>query len=487
MDASMTFTPGTLLAGKYRVERVIGQGGMGVVVEARHVTLDERVALKFLLPEFASHPEAPERFLREAKAAVKIKSPHVARVSDVGTLESGAPYMVMEYLEGTDALRLLDGGRTLSVPDAVDLVVQACDAIGNAHSQGIVHRDIKPANLFVARHSDSTPFVKVLDFGISKIVDQGPTDSLTRTNATLGSAFYMSPEQIRQAKSVDRRTDIYALGVTLYELLTGKHPFTAETFPALCVEIVTGTPAPIRQHRPDVPPELAAVIAKAIARELTDRYQSVAELVAALTPWVPPRSQPIADRIARSGGATRAPMIQAGPPSAPVSSTSEGAIAASTHLDAATTFALKSTSAAGPWLIAGAVLVLVVGVGAALLLRRSGDSSDATQVSTGAAAPPAVVAPPAPANETKPVNAVDTNAAAAVAPSPSITAAAAPAAEEPAKGTATPAESRPVVAAPAKAKPTKAPEIKRPTKPAAAPRPAAPAPATPTRGADEYR
>lgn len=481
MDAATTFNPGTLLAGKYRVERVIGQGGMGVVVEARHVTLDERVALKFLLPEFASHPEAPERFLREAKAAVKIKSPHVARVSDVGTLESGAPYMVMEYLEGTDALHLLDGGRTLSVQDAVDLVVQACDAIGNAHSQGIVHRDIKPANLFVARHSDGTPFVKVLDFGISKIVDQGPTDGLTRTNATLGSAFYMSPEQIRQAKSVDRRTDIYALGVTLYELLTGKHPFTAETFPALCVEIVTGTPAPIRQHRADVPAELAAVIEKAIARELTNRYQSVAELVAALTPWVPPRSQPIADRIARSGGVSRAaPAVQAVPFSAPVSNASEGAIQASTHLDAATTFAHKSTSSFGPRFIAAGTLVLVIGVGAALFLRRSGDPRDAPQVSTGAAAPPTAAAPPATANEPKPVNAADTTAAAAdIEPTPVDTNTAA--------AVVSPAPSVTTAVAPAKAKPTKLPEIKRPTKPTAAPRPAAAAPATPTRGADEYR
>jgi eukaryotic-like serine/threonine-protein kinase len=489
-DSASTFSPGTVLAGKYRVERVIGQGGMGVVVEARHITLDERVALKFLLPELARHPEAPERFLREAKAAVKIKSPHVARVSDVGTLENGSPYMVMEYLEGTDAYHLIDGGRVLSVPDAVDLVVQACDAIASAHAQGIVHRDLKPANLFVARHSDGTPFVRVLDFGISKIIDQATADGLTRTNATLGSAFYMSPEQIRQSKSVDRRTDIYALGVTLFELLSGKHPFQAETFPALCVEIVTGTPASVRSYRPDLPPALAAVIEKAIARELTDRYQTVAELVVALAPWVPPRSQPILERIARSGGLmpaqsgivagpASAAALQPGPQSsstsAPSSNATQGAIPASTHLDAATTFAGRSSSSSGPWLIAGGVLAVAAVIGAVMLLRRGGDAGEPSQLSPGAA----VAEKPAPATPTVSALPIETTTATA----PPV---AAPALPPSANPTEPPAPSPAATTTAAKVKPPKAQDIKRPSKTATTPRPAA-APATPTRGADEYR
>ena len=222
--------PGTILAGKYRVERIIGQGGMGVVVEAKHITLDERVALKFLLPEYATHPEAAGRFLREAKAAVKIKSEHVARVSDVGTLETGAPYMVMEFLEGRDLSRTLEVNGVLQVEDAVDYVIQGCDALAEAHGYGIVHRDIKPANLFLSKRPNGTPLVKVLDFGISKTVESA-IDNLTKTSSSMGSALYMSPEQMQQTRGVDHRTDIYALGITLYELLAGKQPFYADTLP----------------------------------------------------------------------------------------------------------------------------------------------------------------------------------------------------------------------------------------------------------------
>ena len=308
-------TAGSVLAGKYRVERMIGQGGMGVVVEARHTTLDDRVALKFLLPEYAAHPEASQRFLREARAAVRIKSAHVARVSDVGTLDSGAPYMVMEFLEGADASHGLSHGQVLPLHEAVDYIVQACDALAEAHSLGIVHRDIKPANLFVTRHQDGSPFVKLLDFGISKVANEvGGADGLTRTTATMGSALYMSPEQIRQSKSVDHRTDIYALGVSLYELLTGRQPFIAENFAALCVEIATGTPTPLRELRPDIPPEFAATLERAYARDLNVRFQSIGELVVALSPWAPPRTQPIIERIARAAGLV--PRFSTNPPPA---------------------------------------------------------------------------------------------------------------------------------------------------------------------------
>ena len=194
-------TPGTVLAGKYRVERIIGQGGMGLVVEAKHIALDERVALKFLLPDYASHPEAAARFLREARAAVKIKSEHVARVSDVGTLDNGSPYMVMEFLEGSDLSQVLEKRGVLAIPEAIDYVIQGCEAIAEAHSHGIVHRDLKPANLFLTRRQDGYPLVKVLDFGISKTM--GNVENLTKTMAAMGSALYMSPEQMQQTRSVD--------------------------------------------------------------------------------------------------------------------------------------------------------------------------------------------------------------------------------------------------------------------------------------------
>jgi eukaryotic-like serine/threonine-protein kinase len=299
--SNSTVAPGTVLAGKYRVERVLGQGGMGLVVEARHLQLDERVALKFLQPDYASHPEAAARFLREARAAVKIKSAHVARVSDVGTLESGAPYMVMEYLEGSDVSNLIERS-VLSTADAVDYVIQASEAIAEAHSYGIIHRDLKPANLFVTKHRDGAPLVKVLDFGISKVMGGQGVDSLTRTTAAMGSALYMSPEQMQQTRSVDHRTDIYALGVAIYEMLAGKQPFYADTLPQLCAEILTGTPTPLRQLRPDIPEQLAWTIEKAYARDRAHRYQSIAEMVVALAPWAPPRTQSTIDRISRMAG-----------------------------------------------------------------------------------------------------------------------------------------------------------------------------------------
>ncbi|MGH7270161.1 MAG: serine/threonine protein kinase, partial [Polyangiaceae bacterium] len=194
---------GDVLAGKYRVEQVLGVGGMGVVVAAHHLQLDEKVALKFLLPHALTNAEAMARFEREARAAVKIKSEHVARVSDVGKLENGSPYMVMEYLEGTDLAGWLEKRGALSIEEAVEFVLQACEAIAEAHALGIVHRDLKPANLFCVRRADGRLSIKVLDFGISKVTKGGIQDvSMTRTTAIMGSPLYMSPEQMQSSKQV---------------------------------------------------------------------------------------------------------------------------------------------------------------------------------------------------------------------------------------------------------------------------------------------
>jgi tRNA A-37 threonylcarbamoyl transferase component Bud32 len=298
---ALLVTPGSILAGKYRVERIIGQGGMGMVVEAHHIVLDERVALKFLLTDYALNPDASARFLREGKAAAKIKSEHVARIHDASTLDTGVPYMMMEFLEGRDLAKTLDLVGALPVSDAIDYILQACEAIAEAHSLGIIHRDLKPANLFLSKRPDGSPIVKVLDFGISKISGSG-VENLTKTMASLGSALYMSPEQMQQTRSVDHRTDIYALGITLYELLAGKQPYYAETLPQLCAEILTGTPTPLRTMRPEISEELAQVVEKAFARERAERYQSVAELVIALAPFAPTRSQIAIERVARMAG-----------------------------------------------------------------------------------------------------------------------------------------------------------------------------------------
>jgi eukaryotic-like serine/threonine-protein kinase len=208
--------------------------------------------------------------------------------------------MVMELLDGADLSKDLKTS-VLLVPDAVDFIIQACDAIAEAHAHGIVHRDIKPANLFLTHRADDSPLVKVLDFGISKVIG-GEIDNLTKTSATMGSVRYMSPEQMREARAVDHRTDIYALGVSLYELLGGEQPFRADTLPRLCAEVLSGVPTPLLDLRPEVPVELARVIEKAFARERGERHQSVAELVAALAPFAPSRSQREIERICRMGG-----------------------------------------------------------------------------------------------------------------------------------------------------------------------------------------
>jgi serine/threonine-protein kinase len=247
--------PGDVVAGKYIVDQVIGSGGMGVVVAARHLQLGERVALKFLLS--STDESFAARFLREAQLAVRIKSEHVARVLDVATLDDGAPYMVMELLEGSDLDRLLRNEGPPRLDVTVDYVLQACEAVAEAHSLGIVHRDLKPANLFLTRRPDGSPLVKVLDFGISKLLAEfrGPLDrSLTRADDVLGSPQYMAPEQVRDPRNVDARCDIFSLGSILYKLLTGKPAFDGGNAATVLALVLSEPPIPLREHRPEIPP-----------------------------------------------------------------------------------------------------------------------------------------------------------------------------------------------------------------------------------------
>jgi serine/threonine-protein kinase len=293
---------GEILDGKYRVDRVIGVGGMGVVVAATHVQLQTQVALKFLLPEVLSNPQVVERFVREARAAVQIQSEHVARVSDVGTLSNGAPYMVMEYLEGQDLADVLSKGGPLPVVQAVGHVLQACEAIAEAHALGIVHRDLKPANLFLVQRNRREPIIKVLDFGISKTADSESL-GLTKTSAIMGSPYYMSPEQMRSARDADTRSDIWALGIILFELLTGVPPFQGNTITEVVVLVTQGNVPPIRDLRPDVPIALGDVISRCLRRDPGQRYADIVELAKALVPFGPPRSDATLERISRILGA----------------------------------------------------------------------------------------------------------------------------------------------------------------------------------------
>jgi serine/threonine-protein kinase len=280
--------PGDVLADKYEVERTLGIGGMGVVVAARHVHIQHRVALKFLLPESAGDGVAVARFLREAQAAMSIQSEHVARVTDVGTLAQGTPYLVMEYLDGADLARVLERRGPLPIAEAVGYLLQAMVAIAEAHALGIVHRDLKPSNLFLTERSDGAPLVKVLDFGISKSATAtGPTSNLTRTSGTMGSPLYMAPEQIRSAKQVDRRADLWSLGVILQELLTGKTPFFADEVNGVLAAVVADPPTPARSLRSDIPPGLEQVILRTLEKDPKNRYANVAELARALEPFCP--------------------------------------------------------------------------------------------------------------------------------------------------------------------------------------------------------
>jgi serine/threonine protein kinase len=307
--------PGDLLAGKYRVERILGVGGMGIVVAARHEQLDQMVAIKFVREEALLTEDGAERFLREARASVKLKSEHVARVLDVGKLESGAPYMVMELLEGSDLGEVLETSGPLSFEMAAALVLQACEAVAEAHAAGIVHRDLKPQNLFLTRTVGGSPKLKVLDFGVSKAIGltSGGMGALTRTRAMLGSPLYMAPEQMRSSRDVDARADIWALGVVLFELLTGRWPFEAETMPELCLKVVTDPPQSLAALRPETPPEFVALIECCLEKDPARRFANAAELATGLEPFVPPASRILAEhaRLALQTG----PRLQ-GPPRA---------------------------------------------------------------------------------------------------------------------------------------------------------------------------
>ena len=277
--------------GKYVVERLIGSGGMGLVVAARHEALGELVAIKLLRPKAAGDKVHSERFAREARAIIKIKSEHVVRVLDAGTLDdSGAPYIVMEYLVGRDLAAILREEGPMYPSRAADLMLQVCEAVASAHAVGVVHRDLKPSNFFVTQRADGTTLVKVLDFGISKAMGQeGVVDpNLTETQAVFGSPTYMSPEQIRSAKHVDHRSDIWSLGVVLYELLTGKLPFAADNVAGLLASIVADPPFFPRGFAPNLPQELEGLLLACLQKDPKQRVQSVVELACRLAPFATP-------------------------------------------------------------------------------------------------------------------------------------------------------------------------------------------------------
>jgi serine/threonine protein kinase len=396
---------GQLIAGKYRVEKMLGRGGMGVVMAALHEQLNQRVALKFLTDDAYQQPEAVTRFLREARAAVQIQSEHVARVMDVGTLESGAPYMLMEYLRGLDLKEVSSRRGPLPVSEAVDFLLQACDAVAEAHSLGIVHRDLKPSNLFLTERPDGTPLVKVLDFGISKAL-QGSRGSetsqhqMTASAAIMGSPQYMSPEQIRSSKNVDARADVWALGTILHELIAGTPTYVADTVPGLLAMIVADSPPPLTASRPDAPAEVEAAILRCLEKDRERRFANVAELARSIERFASPESRPLVRRIARvlgdSSRDARDPMAL-GAPSPAMRET-----AVQTHSTWANTGRLSDRASVpflarpGVQLGAGVGVVAVALVAWFLVIRRAPDADvTATPHATSTLTPPAAPAAPA--------------------------------------------------------------------------------------------
>jgi serine/threonine-protein kinase len=311
---AMPFREGEVVAGKYEVLKLLGSGGMGYVVAARHLELDEKVALKFLRPECLTNRELVARFAREARAAVKIKSEYVARVFDVGTMpRDGAPFIVMEHLEGKDLCDIVGEQGPLPIKNTAEHIMQACEALASAHAIGIVHRDIKPENLFLTKRSHAVDIIKVLDFGISKVALTGSAaddrTSLVKTSAPVGSPLYMSPEQLRGSDDVDTRTDIWSLGCVLFELLTGHLPFEAPSITMVTAAILEQAPPKVRSLRADVPAALEAVVSRCLEKDPNRRFQDVGELAAALYPFAPRRARLSAEscrQILRGAGLSQA-------------------------------------------------------------------------------------------------------------------------------------------------------------------------------------
>jgi serine/threonine-protein kinase len=293
-------SPGEVIDGKYQIERMLGEGGMGAVAKAIHLLRRAPVALKFMSPMFVSFPGAVDRFLREAEAASQIVSDHVVQIYDVGKLPSGAPYMVMEYMEGKDLADLLqqEGTPGLPVDRAIHFTLQILRALQVAHAAGIVHRDLKPSNCFVITKDGERDFVKLLDFGISKVQQQGG-GSLTQTGSALGTPLYMSPEQARSPRDVDARSDIYSVAVIIYELLAGRTPFFSESgeFTEILFKLFTADPPNIKEFCPDIPDGLAQAVHHAMAREREERTPTVIALADELAPFAGPQSQAILQRI----------------------------------------------------------------------------------------------------------------------------------------------------------------------------------------------
>lgn len=427
------FSVGEEIADRYVVERAIAEGGMGLVFAARHRDLDELVAIKFLKPEFARQSEIIGRFAREAKASTKIKSEYVAKVLDVGVSQTRGPYIVMEYLEGEDLSdRLAREGR-LPYERAVELILQACEALAAAHALNIIHRDIKPENLFLVKNESDVPTLKLLDFGVSKTALTGKIFgndiSVAKTQSLLGTPLYMSPEQLRGKFDIEPSAEVWSIGAVLYELITGEAPFTGTSVTEVCASVLETVPRSPSERVPGVPIELTAVIMKCLEKQAANRYHTVAELAVALQPFGPKRARMCVERaIAAAKAANQVSQTlqshaSLAPPSGAPSSTRTPSPVAMMPPVASLP---PPQSKMKQIIIAGGVVVLLAVAGASFAMRSG---SKAPESAPAAAIPPTPTmnatpaATPAPMPEEKATTAEPTPAAGGVAPSASAAAA----------------------------------------------------------------
>ncbi|HEY4122814.1 MAG TPA: serine/threonine-protein kinase [Byssovorax sp.] len=364
-----TVRPGEVLAGKYRVLRAIGRGGMGVVVEATNEQLGERVAIKVLHDRYVQNREAMARFLGEAKVAVRVRGEHSVRLLDLGQTAAGAPFIVMELLEGMDlATRLKQG--PLSIEDAALYILEACVGMAEVHECGIIHRDLKPGNLFLTYRRDATPLVKVLDFGIAKtamLEGEGGQEAMTMTLVALGTPLYMSPEQVRASRSVDARSDVWSLGAILFEFVAGIPAFGGNSVANITAQILEATPPDLTLLRAGVPPRLDKIVKTALAKKPDQRYGTVAELAAALAPFAGEQGAALASRAARVLRGDARSLVTAGT----VSGVTSMAPGATTMIEAATTHRFVRVRSRGVLAVALGALALVTLIAGWTAVRAS--------------------------------------------------------------------------------------------------------------------
>jgi serine/threonine-protein kinase len=407
--------PGDVVAEKYTVSRVLGKGGMGVVVEAHHKKLGARVAIKFLMPDALATHDGVARFDREARASALLRSPYVVRVLDIDATKDGLPFIVMEYLEGHDIGAEIRSRGTIPLPEAVDLILQACIGLAEAHGRGIVHRDIKPANLYVCAEPTGK-IVKVMDFGVSKLLDGHGEVDLTGTESAVGTPSYMAPEQLLSSRTIDHRADVWSLGVVLFRMLSGGLPFTGATPTALAIAIATEPPIHLSTLVPSLPMDLVDAVMKTLEKDPANRFVDIVELGRALEPFGTKR---VAFGAAVAGmpppRASRGSVVD--PEEARATGTREGPVVDDMNAGTENAWAHRAAPNAAPppkshpplFVMLGAAVVLLVGlvVTMALVFRHKAKptvstpaiaplaaSSEATPPEGAFAPPRAVFAPP---------------------------------------------------------------------------------------------